>query len=105
ASGVAFASVSNPIRDEGQDAGAIINGVTATADGKRISVATDFLDLEMELTTAGAQALATINAMTITGGGAKFNLGAGVNLTNQSSVGIGNVAARHLGAKSTGFLD
>jgi flagellin len=105
AGGTAYSAVTNPIRDAGQDVSAIINGVAATSKGKVASVNTDFLDLSIELTTAGAQAQATIAAFTITGGGAKFNLGPSVNINNQVSVGIGNFAARNIGDGNVGFLD
>lgn len=101
-----FAAIegSNEERDAGQDIGATINGVTATGNGKTARINTDFLDLSITLTDAGAQALATIDAFTITGGGAKFNLGPNVDITNQVSVGIKDVAARKLGSVGTGYL-
>lgn len=105
ASATTFANVNNPIRDAGQDVGAIINGIAATSDGRTARIATDFLDMEIELTEAGAQSQATISAFTITGGGAKFNLGPQVNITNQASIGIQNVAARKLGDSNIGFLN
>ncbi len=103
--GTTFANISNPIRDIGQDVGAIINGISTTSKGRNIKVATDFLDMELELTAAGATAQGTIAAMTITGGGAKFNLGPNVDINNQVSIGIENVAARQLGDINFGFLD
>ena len=105
AGSTAFSSVTNSIRDAGQDVGAIINGISATADGRKARINTDFLDLELELSTAGAQANGTINALTITGGGAKFNLGPSVDITNQSTIGIGNVQSRRLGDVNVGYLD
>jgi flagellin len=104
AGSTAYSAVNNPIRDAGQDVSAIINGITATSKGKVASINTDFLDVSIELTTAGAQANAAISAFTITGGGAKFNLGPSVDINNQVSVGISNVAARHLGDINIGFL-
>jgi len=101
----AFSAVTNAIRDEGQDVSAIINGIGATSKGKIARINTDFLDLSVELTTAGAQTSAAITAFTITGGGAKFNLGPNVDISSQVSIGIGNVAARHLGDLTNGFLD
>ena len=101
----AFGSITNPIRDKGQDVAAIINGVQATADGRVARINTDFLDLSLELSTAGAQSASTFTAFNITGGGAKFNLGPKVNITNQVSVGIQNVAVRNLGNVTDGFLD
>jgi len=93
------------VRDSGQDVGAIINGISATAKGKVARINTDFLDVQVELNTSGAQTLHAIDAFTITGGGARFNLGPNVDITNQVSVGIGNVAARNLGSLTTGYLD
>ncbi|MEE9212107.1 MAG: flagellin, partial [Phycisphaeraceae bacterium] len=100
-----FANATTAVRDEGQDIGAIINGITAVAKGRTASIATDFLDVSVELNTSGAQTLATVDAFTITGGGAVFNLGPNVDITNQVSIGIANVAARNLGSIGTGFLD
>lgn len=93
------------IRDAGQNIGAIVNGITATAQGKNISVNTDFLALELDLSDTGAQTLASFDALTVTGGGATFNLGPNVNIENQVSLGLGNVAARELGSVANGFLD
>lgn len=101
----AFASITNPVRDEGIDVGAIINGISATARGNTARINTDFLDVEITLSAGGAQNLQTIDAFTITGGGAKFNLGPNVDIQNQVSLGIGNVAARNLGTVQNGFLD
>ena len=105
AAGTAFSAISNPIRDDGQDVGATINGVVATTNGKTASINTDFLDVEFKLTDAGAQSLAAINAITITGGGAQFNLGPNVDILNQVNLGISNVATRNLGTTTNGFLD
>ncbi|GAB4108661.1 MAG: hypothetical protein Kow00105_16210 [Phycisphaeraceae bacterium] len=92
-------------RDAGQDVGAIINGIAATSEGKTARVVSDFLDVSLDLSTTGAQTLGTIDALTITGGGAKFNLGPNVDIQNQVSIGIENVAARNLGSLANGYLD
>ncbi len=105
AGSTAFSAANSTIRDEGQDVGAVINGVQATADGKTARIATDFLDVELDLTDAGATALGAISAVTINGGGANFNLGPNVDIGNQVSIGIGNVAARNLGTDGNGFLN
>ncbi|MEM8495410.1 MAG: flagellin [Planctomycetota bacterium] len=104
-SATAFSAATTPVRDEGQDVGAVINGVSATASGKTARIATDFLDVEIDLTTAGSQATGNINALTIQGGGATFNLGPNVDIGNQVSIGLGNVAVRNLGNETNGFLD
>ena len=101
----AFGSLTNAIRDTGQDIGASINGIAATSKGANVTLNTDFLDLSLTLSAAGAQTPSSITAFTITGGGAKFNLGPQVDITNQVRLGIGNVAARNLGDSASGFLD
>lgn len=94
------------LRDDGQDVAATVNGLAATTNGSKINLNTDFLDLSITLTEAGAQTQASIDAMTITGGGAEFNLGPNVDILNQVSLGIKNVASRKLGGNSVGgFLD
>ena len=105
AAGTAFSALTTAVRDEGQDIGATINGVAATTNGNTASINTDFLDVEFTLSDAGAQALGSINALTITGGGAQFNLGPSVDIINQVNLGISNVAARNLGTAANGFLD
>ena len=98
---------SNNLRDEGQDVGAVVNGIRATSDGKNISVRSDILDVQFQLSDKGATDLTAITskAFTITGGGAQFNLGPAVDITNQASIGISNVQARNLGDVNAGYLD
>ncbi len=105
ASASTFAAVVAPIRDEGQDVGAIINGAVAATNGLEARLNTDALDVSITLTEAGAQALDSITALSITGGGAKFNLGANVDLGSQVGIGISNVSSRFLGSEGNGFLN
>lgn len=100
-----FSSVTNPIKASGRDVGASINGLGVTSHGTSISVDTDFLNLSLTLTSTGAQTLGAYSALTINGGGAKFNLGPNVDIQNQVSIGIKNVASRNLGSQSLGYLD
>jgi flagellin len=99
-----FVSSTDTIRDEGQDVGAAINGLQARGRGLSVSVANDGLDIGLTLNATTAQTPAGITALTITGGGAKFNLGTEVNLANQVRLGLPNVAARKLGTDADGFL-
>ncbi len=101
----AFSAVTAAIRDEGQDVGVIINGINARGKGTTATVANDALDLSITFTNSAASTLATVNALTITDGGAKFNIGPTVDIGNQVRLGLGNVAARKLGTEATGFLD
>ncbi|MEM6552785.1 MAG: flagellin [Planctomycetota bacterium] len=94
---VALSAVTNAIRDEGQDVGVTVNGVTAQSDGRSFSITTDNLDLQATLTTSGVQSVSTIDLFTVTGGGARFNLGAQVNDANAVALGLPNIATRNLG--------
>lgn len=93
---VAFAAGAS-VKDEGQDLGAFINGVAANTSGKTARINTDFLDVEISLTTAASQAIANLDAFTIEGGGADFQLAGTVDIGGKVSLGLGNVAARELG--------
>lgn len=95
--GFNVAGASNGIKDDGQDVAGTINGVTLTGKGATGRINTEFLDIEITLTTAGAQALASTNALGITGGGADFQLAGDVNIAGKTSIGLGNVAARGIG--------
>jgi flagellin len=105
AGAAAFTALTNAVRDDGEDLGASINGIAATSRGATTRISTDYLDLSLTLSAAGAQALGSFTAFTITGGGAKFNLGPNVDILNQVSLGIKNVAARNLGSTGVGYLD
>ncbi|MCB9838838.1 MAG: flagellin [Phycisphaeraceae bacterium] len=94
-------AAANGLTDAGQDVGATINGITATSRGAKASINTDFLsvDLTLEATGSGAhaQSLGSVSALTITGGGADFQLASNVDIAGKVSLGIGNVAARTIG--------
>ena len=111
-SNVEFSAATNPVRDAGQDIGGTINGVIATGSGKNLRLATDFLDVDVALSTGESQALGNVDgaggagtaAFAITGGGANFQLASKVDIAGQVSIGIQDVAARKLGNSSVGFL-
>ncbi len=96
-----FAAAENKITDKGADVSATINGITATTKGTVARINTDFLDVEVDLATAGtgttAQRLGSLSAFTITGGGADFQLAGKVDIAGKVSLGIANVAVRALG--------
>ncbi|HLP83809.1 MAG TPA: flagellin [Phycisphaerales bacterium] len=107
-----FSAASNPVRDSGQDIGGTINGVIATGSGKNLRLATDFLDVDVSLSTSESQSLGNVDgaggagtaAFAITGGGANFQLASKVDIAGQVSIGIQDVAARKLGNSTVGFL-
>lgn len=96
-------AAANGLKDLGQDVGATINGIVATGTGTTASINTDFLAVELDLTsgaasgTANAQTLGSLSAMTITGGGADFQLDGFVDIAGKVSLGVGNVSARNIG--------
>jgi len=100
----AFSAIANGVTDKGQDVEATINGIVATGDGAKASINTDFLSVEIDLSsgaasgTANAQTLGALDAFTITGGGADFQLDGFVDIAGKVSLGLGNVASRTLGA-------
>lgn len=96
-----FADAGNKVSDSGQDVGATINGIVATTKGTVARINTDFLDVEINLSdsvgAANATAVGAINAITITGGGADFQLAGQVDIAGKVSLGIDNVAVRNIG--------
>ncbi|MCC6322818.1 MAG: flagellin [Phycisphaerales bacterium] len=97
-------TASNGVRDTGQDVVATINGIVATADGKTARINSDFLDVSITLDTTTAQARGTVDAFTITGGGAKFQLAGNVDIAGNVSIGISDIATRKLGNTTLGYL-
>ncbi len=104
ASQTAFSSLTNAVKDAGSDLGATINGISATSKGRTTRINTDFLDLSVTLSGGASQVLGAFTAFTITGGGAKFNLGPNVDILNQVSIGVKNVTTRNLGDTTNGYL-
>jgi flagellin len=100
-----FSAATTAVKDAGQNLGASINGITATTDGKTARVNSDFLDVEVTLTNAGATALGSNTAFKIAGGGADFQLGGQVNIGGKVSIGMQSVATRNLGSAAIGYLD
>ncbi|MBX3384860.1 MAG: flagellin [Phycisphaeraceae bacterium] len=105
-----FTSATNGVTDYGQDVRATINGIQATSKGKTARINTDFLDVEVTLSTAESQGLGNVGsgsnpAFHITGGGAEFQLAGKVDIAGKVSMGIRDVAVRKLGNSSVGTLD
>jgi flagellin len=99
-----FAAANNPVTDSGQDVEATINGIRATTRGTVAQINTDFLDVEVDLNydTSGpagpnAAKLGQVQAFTILGGGADFQLASQVDINGKVSLGVQNVAVRELG--------
>ncbi|MEZ6193651.1 MAG: flagellin [Phycisphaerales bacterium] len=98
ASLVDFSAANGAIRDDGQDIAGTINGTTIAGKGLVAAINTDGLDISLLINSATATAIGSTTLLTITGGGAEFNIGPKVDLANQVRLGIGNIAARNLGS-------
>ena len=103
-------TLSNGTRDAGQDLAGTINGIVATGDGNTLSIHTDFLDVLVTLSTesgvaGNALSIGNVNAFSITGGGADFQLAGNVDIAGKVSIGIGDVSTRKLGRSDIGFLN
>ncbi len=83
-------------RDTGTDTIARINGVDASSDGNSLKVSNSALDISM---TVEAGFVGTIS-FSITGGGARFQLGPEVVANQQARIGIGSLNAARLGGAS-----
>mgnify|MGYP006273761863 FL=1 len=96
-----YANADTGLRDSGQNVRATVNGIAATSNGTEVSINTDFLDvtidLAYDLANPSAAMLGEVNAFTIEGGGADFQLSSRVNIAGRVSLGISNVAVRELG--------
>lgn len=92
-SGAFTDAVSEGTRSTGVDIVATVNGISATGNGNDLSINTATLDLSATL-TAGFEGSSTF---TITGGGAKFQLGPDVVSNQQARLGIGSVNTAALG--------
>lgn len=99
-------AATNGITDAGQNVGATINGVQAVSKGRTARVNTDFLDLELTFGTSASQTIGSVGSttMTITGGGANFQLAGSVDIAGKVALGVGDVAARKLGSSALGYL-
>lgn len=89
-------------RTTGQDAVANINGAQAVGDGRKISLNTVTLDVDMTLAeTFGIGQ----TSFAVTGGGALFQLGGQVTSNQQVGIAIESIAATALGNDEVGFLN
>ncbi|MBI4580437.1 MAG: flagellin [Planctomycetes bacterium] len=89
------------VRDEGQDAIALVNGATARGRGLDLTLNTRTLDVNFTLREDFGLGSTTF---AITGGGALFQLGPDVSTNQQVNIGVQSVAATKLGNANVGFL-
>ena len=88
-----FATGLSAPRTTGTDIDATVNGVTANGKGNTLSVNTTTLDLSLTVADGSNSAI----SLSITGGGAVFQLGPQVVSNQQARIGIGSVNTAELG--------
>jgi flagellin len=90
-------------RDIGRDITATINGAGVVGKGLRLKLNNSTLGLDVRVqdlfNTNGS-----MSSFAVTGGGAKFQLGPGVDTNQQTHIGVQSVAATRLGNETIGFL-
>lgn len=92
------AQLSSANRDEGKNVSAIINGAIASGKGLSVSIQNNTsLSVEMLLNEDFATTNGASTSFDITGGGALYQLGGDVNVSQQTNVGVQSVAASRLG--------
>ena len=98
-------TASSDLKDEGDDATMLINGISSVADGLTGRVAGAGFDVS--ITISGTSALNMVggtDTFQITGGGADFNLSPSVNLAGKVSIGIQTMTTGNLGNTKDGLL-
>lgn len=93
-------------RTIGRDAQATVNGITANADGLKLTFSSTLLKLEAILDESfgnGSTGLG-VSTFAITDGGALFQLGPQVSTNLQENIGVKSMQANKLGNTIIGFL-
>ncbi len=90
-------------RDIGRDVAATINGANALGSGLDLFLNTFGLSLDLRVQEAFNTNGSTTD-FSVTGGGATFQLGAGVDSNQQVNIGVQSTTASRLGNGSVGYL-
>ena len=95
-------------KDFGVNAIATINGASATADGKKLTIRTSMLDAEIDLDgTAAISATGSdwSTTFTVVTGGTDFAIGSRVDAIGLESINIMDVSPSQLGNATDGYLN
>ncbi|HVW00748.1 MAG TPA: flagellin, partial [Planctomycetaceae bacterium] len=84
-------------RSTGADVTAIINGQLATGSGLNASIHTATLDAQVSLDATNGNVVNSTSTITVTGGGALFQIGQDVSVNGQIGLGIQAVNTARLG--------
>jgi flagellin len=93
-------------RTTGRDAVATVNGISATADGLKLTFSSTLLKLDLTLAETFGNGSTTTDtaAFAITGGGALFQLGPQVSTNLQENIGVKSMQSNKLGDNLVGYL-
>lgn len=89
-------------RAAGRDIAATINGASGLGEGLNLSLNTSTLGLEFKVQEQFNDV--GTSTFSVTGGGARFQLGPGVDTNQQVNIGVDSVAATRLGNDTIGYL-
>jgi len=89
---------------KGSDAAVTVNGTATGVSVNGLNVTVNQSGLNMTFTIAAANVNTVAGSFNILQGGAKFQVGAQINTSNQVALGISNSASNNLGSTATGYL-
>ena len=93
-------------KDFGANAIATVNGSSATAVGKKLTIRTAMLDAELDLEgTAALSAVDWSTSFSVVSGGSDFAIGPQVDAIGLESIAFKNVAPSQLGNANDGYLN
>ena len=93
-------------RENGRDAMATVNGISAAANGLKLNFSSSLLKIELTLdeTFANGSNGLSQTSFAITEGGSLFQLGPQVSTNQQVNIGVKSMQANKLGNRIVGFL-
>ena len=103
-SGTFTTAAGSSTTDFGVDVGVLINGQTAKTDGLEATLRTTAIDIELSLTSGFATQTVSASTMSITGGGARFQISPSITGAGQVNLGIPSISTTNLGNAVDGFL-
>ncbi|MCZ6653584.1 MAG: flagellin [Planctomycetota bacterium] len=103
-SGTFTTAAGSSTTDFGVDVGVLINGQTAKSDGLEATMRTTAIDIELTLASGFATQTVSASTMSITGGGARFQISPSITGAGQVNLGIPSISTTNLGNAVDGFL-
>jgi flagellin len=95
----------NPASSTGANATATVNGTSSGVSVQGLNVTVNQAGYNMSFQIATTTSNNAAGTFTIAQGGAKFQIGAAINTTNQVAIGLNRVASTNLGDSVNGYLN